>query len=148
MPNLAPDRYEAGTLNTVGITGLGAGVEFVQQTGIDKIRVHERQLTQQLITGLRSIDRIEIYGPSNPDERVGVISFNIRGMDSGEVGFILDQVFGIAVRVGLHCAPLAHKTLSTLEKGSVRVSFSYFNTPEEVNQLVAAINEIVREYSN
>lgn len=148
MPHLVPDRYEAGTLNTVGIVGLGAGVEFIQHTGIDKIGAYERELTKQLITGLRKIDRIDIYGPSDPNERVGVISFNIRGMDSAEVGFILDQVFGIAVRVGLHCAPLAHKTLGTLEKGSVRASLSYFNTREEVNQLIAAIKEIVREYSD
>lgn len=146
MPRLIPDRYEAGTQNTVGIAGLGAGIKFVMQTGVEKIAAHERALTRHLIEGLRSIKRVEIYGPQEPDDKVGVISFNVRGMDSSEVGFILDQVYGIAVRVGLHCAPLAHKTLGTFQRGTVRVSFSYLNTLEEVNQLISAIQEIIREY--
>ena len=146
MPHQLPDRYEAGTQNTVGIAGLGAGVEFIQQTGIDNIFAHEQTLTEHLITGLRGTNRIEIYGPRELDERVGVVSFNIQGMDASEVGLILDQVYNIAVRVGLHCAPLAHKTLGTLEKGSLRASFSFFNTEEEVDQLISAVHEIIREY--
>ncbi|MGI6551109.1 MAG: aminotransferase class V-fold PLP-dependent enzyme [Syntrophomonadales bacterium] len=146
MPHQLPDRYEAGTQNTVGIAGLGAGVEFIQQTGIDNIFAHEQSLTEHLINGLRGTNRIEIYGPRELDERVGVVSFNIQGMDASEVGLILDQVYNIAVRVGLHCAPLAHKTLGTLEKGSLRASFSFFNTEEEVDQLISAVHEIIREY--
>ena len=146
MPHLLPDRYEAGTQNTVGIVGLGAGIEFVKQTGIEKILVHEQSLTRHLLDGLRKISRIEIYGPQDSQKRVGVISFNVKGMDASEVGFILDQVYGIAVRVGLHCAPLAHRTLGILDKGSVRTSLSYFNTREEIDQLISAVNDIVLEY--
>ena len=94
---------------------------------------------------IEAISRIKIYGPPNPEDRVGVVGFNIEGVDSTEVAFILDQVYGIAVRAGLHCAPLAHKTLGTLEKGLVRVSFSIFNTHKEVDQLISALHEIVRE---
>ncbi|MGI6512852.1 MAG: aminotransferase class V-fold PLP-dependent enzyme [Syntrophomonadaceae bacterium] len=146
MPHLIPDRYEAGTLNTVGIAGLGAGIDFVQQTGMEKIAAHERELTRHLMVEIKDISRIKIYGPPNPEDRVGVVGFNIEGVDSTEVAFILDQVYGIAVRAGLHCAPLAHKTLGTLEKGLVRVSFSIFNTHKEVDQLISALHEIVREY--
>lgn len=146
MPHLIPDRYEAGTLNTVGIAGLGAGIDFVQQTGMEKIAAHERELTRHLMVEIKDISRIKIYGPPNPEDRVGVVGFNIEGVDSTEVAFILDQVYGIAVRAGLHCAPLAHKTLGTLEKGLVRVSFSIFNTLKEVDQLISALHEIVREY--
>ena len=146
MPHLIPDRYEAGTQNTVGIAGLGAGAEFVMRTGLDKIAAHEKSLTGHLMEGLKSINRIEIYGPPASDDRLGVISFNIQGMDSSEVGFILDQVYHIAVRVGLHCAPLAHKTLGTFKKGTVRASFSYLNTQDEVDRLISAIRDLIHEY--
>jgi len=146
MPNIIPDRYEAGTLNTVGIAGLGAGIEFVRETGLEKIAAHERELTRHLMEEIEAISRINIYGPPDPEDRVGVVSFNIEGIDSSDVGLILDQVYGIAVRTGLHCAPLAHKTLGTLEQGLVRVSFSIFNTHEEVDQLISALYEIIREY--
>ncbi len=146
MPHLVPDRYEAGTLNTVGIAGLGAGIDFVRQTGMEKIAAHERELSRHLIEEIKDLSRITIYGPLDPKDRVGVVCFSIEGVDSTDVGFILDQVYGIAVRAGLHCAPLAHKTLGTLEKGLVRVSFSIFNTHEEVDQLISALYEIMREY--
>jgi len=142
MPEFTPDRYEAGTLNTVGIAGLGAGIRFVMETGMERIAAHERDLTRQLLHGLSRINGIKLYGPFEPEDRVGVVSFNLEGISSSEAGLMLDQVYGIAVRVGLHCAPLAHQTLGTLADGSIRVSFSYFNTPEEVDQLLWALREM------
>lgn len=146
MPHLIPDRYEAGTLNTVGIAGLGAGIEFVRQTGMEKIAAHERELTRHLLDEIKNMSRIRTYGPPDLKNRVGVVSFSIQGVDSTDVSFILDQVYGIAVRAGLHCAPMAHRTLGTLEEGLIRVSFSIFNTHEEVDQLISALYEIMREY--
>jgi len=146
MPHLIPDRYEAGTLNTVGIAGLGAGIEFVRQTGMEKIAAHERELTRHLLDEIKNMSRITTYGPPDLKNRVGVVSFSIQGVDSTDVSFILDQVYGIAVRAGLHCAPMAHRTLGTLEEGLIRVSFSIFNTHEEVDQLISALYEIMREY--
>jgi len=142
QPNTRPDRYESGTLNTPGIAGLLAGVEFVLQQGVDRIREKEWELTQYTLEKLADIPGIEIYGPDPHVERVAVISFNITGMDAAEVAYILDQEYGIAVRSGFHCTPLAHETAGTVEIGAVRVSFGYFNTREQVDQFIMAIKEI------
>lgn len=142
QPETRPDRYESGTLNTPGIAGLLAGVEFVLKTGVEEIRKREWELTQYALTRLREITGIEIYGPSMEMERVSVIPFNLEGMDASEVAYILDQEYGIAVRAGYHCTPLAHETAGTMETGAVRLSFGYFNTKKEVDFLIQALTEI------
>jgi cysteine desulfurase / selenocysteine lyase len=142
MPDFAPDRYEAGTQNTPGIAGLGAGVEFLLEQGIEQIRAHELALLRQLMDGLATIDGLTIYGPRDPARKTGVVLFTIDGVDPAEIGDRLDQEFGIAVRVGLHCAPQAHRTLGTFPIGGVRMSPGYFNTAEEIDRAVEAVSRI------
>ena len=142
QPATRPDRYESGTLNTVGIVGLGAGVDFVLETGIDQIRKKEAHLTFELIRCLDEFEGVTLYGQNKEVERAAVVSFSIDGLDASEVAFILDQEYGIAVRSGFHCTPLGHETVGTIDQGSVRASFGYFNTEEDVYALVRAIKDI------
>jgi len=145
MPDFAPDRYEAGTQNTPGIAGLGAGVEFLLERGVNEIRAHEVALMRRLMDGLASIDGLTIYGPRDPAQKTGVVLFTFDGVDPAEIGDRLDTEFGIAVRVGLHCAPQAHRTIGTFPAGGVRMSPGFFNTAEEIDRTVAAVGQIARE---
>lgn len=142
QPDVRPDRYESGTLNTPGIAGLLAGVEFVMKLGVEEIRNKEWELTKYTLQRFEDLPGIEVYGPSYKIERLAVISFNLIGIDAAEVAYILDQEYGIAVRSGYHCTPLAHETAGTAETGAIRISYGYFNTKEEVDQLIIAIKEI------
>ncbi len=144
QPETLPHGFESGTLNTPGIAGLGAGISFVLEQGIAKIWKKEEFLTQNLIQGLKRIKGIRIYGPGKMEERVPVVSFNVESMDPAEVGFLLDDLYDILVRTGLHCAPHAHRTLGTFPAGTVRVSLGFFNTAEEIRALLRAIHEITR----
>ena len=142
VPETLPERFEAGTRNTPGIGGLGAGVEFVLREGVEKIRRHEAGLAERLTRGLLNIEKVTVYGPRDSGRQVGVVSFNIIGKDPSDVGFVLDSSFGIMARVGLHCAPDAHKTIGTFPQGTVRLSPGYFNTIEEVDVVVDAVKKI------
>jgi cysteine desulfurase family protein len=142
QPDFLPDRYESGTLNTLGLAGLKAGVDFVAATGVGKIRKHEEELASRLIEGLERIPGVTVYGPREWTRRVGIVSFNLEGLTSSELASRLDEAFGICVRSGLHCSPLAHRTAGTLQGGTVRVGFSYMNTFEDVDRLLEALREI------
>ncbi|MBI5190682.1 MAG: aminotransferase class V-fold PLP-dependent enzyme [Nitrospirae bacterium] len=148
MPDFLPDRYEAGTLNTPGIAGLGAGCEFIVSEGIARIRSHEVALCKRLMEGLAGVPGMKLYGVDDPWARASVVSFNIignvEGMDPASVGDRLDSEFGIAVRVGIHCAPDAHKTMGSYPTGAVRMSPGYFNTAEDIDKAVEAVAEIAR----
>jgi len=146
QPRTRPDRYESGTPNTPGIAGLGAAVKFIEEVGIGSIRKKEDKLTHRLLTGLRKTKGVKIYGPSEDQPRAPVVSFNIDGAGSNEVAFALDKAFEIASRSGLHCAPDAHKTIGTLEEGTVRLSIGYFNTEEEIDAALEAVGHIAAEY--
>lgn len=144
QPSMSPDKFEAGTANGPGIVALGAGCEFVMETGIDNIKEHENRLKNKMIERLRDRENIILYGPL--DENQGpVISMNIESMDSSIFAMELDRRYNIATRAGIHCAPLAHKALGTVEKGAVRFSFSYFNTMDEVEQAIDAVLELSEE---
>ena len=142
QPDNMPERLESGTLNGPGIAGLLKGVKFVRETGIENIRRHETTLTTHLIEGLSQIQGLTIYGYSTPSQNVSVISFTLEGIDSGELGDVLENTFGIISRTGLHCAPLAHKALGIYPSGTVRLSPGYFNTIEDMDYAVNAISEI------
>lgn len=142
QPEIVPDRYESGTHNTPGIAGLNEGVKFILEKGIDNIRLHEEELCQYMLDKLEEVPNIKIYGTKDSKKRAAVIAINIGDMDSGEITFILDSEYDIATRSGIHCAPLAHKTLGTLEQGAVRFSLGYFNTKEEIDKAVDALKEI------
>ncbi len=144
QPREMPERFESGTLNVPGIAGLLAGVEFIRQTGIEAIARHENELTKHLLAGLAGIPGITVHGaPSGL--RAPVISFSIAGRDPSTVGFRLDAEFGISVRVGLHCAPMAHRTIGTFPVGTVRVSPGYFTTATDIDTFLAALKEIVAD---
>ncbi|WP_069650888.1 aminotransferase class V-fold PLP-dependent enzyme [Caloranaerobacter ferrireducens] len=145
QPEMLPDKFESGTPNTPGIVGLGAGIKFILKTGIDNIRKHEEELTEYFIEELKEIDKVKIYGPCDVKKQAPVVSINLGEEDSSEVSYILDRVFNIAVRPGLHCAPLAHKTIGTFEQGVVRFSIGYFNTHEDIEEAIKAIREIAKE---
>lgn len=142
QPDLTPDKYESGTHNTPGIVGLNEGVKFILETGIDNIRAHEEELCQYMLDRLREVPNIVIYGPKDSKKRAAVISINIPKIDSGEITFLLDSEYNIATRSGIHCAPLAHKTLGTIEQGAVRFSLGYFNTKKDIDEAVKALKEI------
>lgn len=145
QPEMMPDKLESGTPNTPGIAGLKEGVRFVRSIGVEKIRKHEKELTNLLINGLKGLPNTIIYGPDDINERVGVVSICINGIDSGEVSYILDKAFDIATRSGLHCSSLAHKTIGTLKTGTVRFGIGYFNTEEEIEKAIKAVGIISKQ---
>lgn len=145
-PRFMPDKFEAGTLNLPGIAGLHASLTWLLQQGIDKIRTHELTLTQQFLDGLQQLEAqklLRIIGKRNCTDRVGVVSVSTEKMDIAELAFILADKYGIATRVGLHCAPNAHKTLETYPTGTLRFSFGWHNTVEEVNDALQALKEVL-----
>ncbi|MGI1658430.1 MAG: aminotransferase class V-fold PLP-dependent enzyme [Desulfitobacterium sp.] len=142
QPEESPERYESGTLNTPGIAGLGAGIEFIRQEGLEKIREKENSLIRQLMLGLAKIPSVILYGPEPTVERAPVLSLNLEGREPSEVSYLLDRLYGIASRPGLHCAPDAHRTLGTFKHGTVRLSLGYFNTSQEVDACIEAIRKI------
>ncbi len=144
QPTIMPDRLESGTPNTPGIAGLAAGLEFIFKTGMENIRRHEQELTDLLIRELRNIPGLKIYGPGDSRLMTAVISFNIAGIDCGEVSLLLDQNYGIITRSGMHCAPLAHQTIGTAELGACRISPGFFNTTDEVQKVIEALRHIAR----
>jgi len=142
QPTGFPERFESGTLNTPGIAGLKAGLEFVRETGIETIRRHELALAERAREGLMSLPGVRVYGPVDIEHRSSVVSFTVDGMDPSQLGFTLDQEFGIEVRVGLHCAPEAHRTIGTFPSGTVRISPGYFSTPDDIDAFLAAMRDI------
>ncbi len=142
QPENLPERLESGTLNLPGIAGLRAALHFLQQTGIEQVHLKETHLTAKLLRGLQKIERIKIYGSDNAMLRLGAISFNLEDRDPAEVAFLLDHEEQISVRVGLHCAPDAHRSIGTYPAGTIRVSPGYFTTDEEIDRFLQAMNRI------
>jgi cysteine desulfurase family protein len=145
QPDFLPDRCESGTPNAVGLAGLQVGVRWVLAQGVDVIRAHEVALAQRLIEGLQSIPGVAVYGTLDAELQTATISFNVAGIASSEMGLRLDDEHGIMCRVGLHCAPAAHRTIGTFPGGTVRFGLSGFNTVDEVETALAAIEALARE---
>ncbi len=143
QPDVLPDRFESGTLNVHGLAGLQAGIEWVIEKGVEKIRKHEMGLFESLVEGLKGISKVRVFADlERIDKRVPVVSFVIEGMDAAQVSSVLDREFGIASRPGLHCAPWAHKAYGTYPKGTVRFSLGPFNSEEDVKLAVDAVKSI------
>ena len=142
QPEILPDALESGTLNTPGIVGLGEGIKFINSFGLENIRKYKSLLIEQIYDGLSSINGVIIYSKKEASNNSGIVAFNFEEVESTEVSYVLDKVYGIASRAGLHCAPLAHQTLGTLKSGAVRLSVGCFNTKDEINILLKALKEI------
>lgn len=142
QPRLLPHLLEGGTPNTLGVAALRSGLRFVTGEGLDKIRGHEQRLLARLTESLKENPRIRLYGSLDPHRRVGSVALNREGYTSSEVGVILDNSFEIAVRPGLHCAPYLHRHLGTAPEGAVRISPGYFNTEEDVDRCLSALEQL------
>jgi cysteine desulfurase/selenocysteine lyase len=143
QPDSLPEKYESGNHNVPGLIGLGAALQYIERTGLDRLRAHELELTGRLLAGLQSIASVTVYGPVEPAQRVGVVSFNVEGYNPQEFASLLDSAYQVQVRAGLHCAPLMHHALGTLSGGgTVRMSVGAFSTPEEIDRAVEAVREI------
>jgi cysteine desulfurase family protein len=141
-PDFLPDLFEAGTANTVGLAGLDAGVRWVLGHGVDAIRSHQRLLIQRMTNPLQEIPNVSVYGPADADRQMAPVSFNVDGMEPSEVGRRLDYDYGVLCRVGLHCAPAAHRTIGTFPEGTVRLAVGAFTTTQDIDRAVAAVGEL------
>lgn len=144
QPQELPVLLEAGTMNVAGIRGLSAGIDYVNSLGVASIHEHLLNLSNHFVSGIKDLSNVQLYGQFNA-KRCGVVSLNIIGIDSATVSDCLWEDYGIAIRPGYHCAPLMHEALGTKEQGTLRFSFSSFNTLEEVDIAINAISELSKE---
>lgn len=142
QPSIMPTHLEAGTLNGHGIAGLNAGIEFINKIGMKKIREKEENLMWRFYNKVKELPHIKIYGDFSKKERCPIVTLNIDNYDSGDIAEELLN-YGVATRAGGHCAPLMHEALGTTEQGAVRFSFGYFNTEEEVDEVIKIIKNII-----
>jgi cysteine desulfurase family protein len=144
QPDDWPTRLEAGTLNAHGLAGLSAALDFLSDTGLDKIRERETALAARFYAAVREIPGVTVYGDFDAPVRAPIVSLNVRDYDSGEIADALAERCGIAVRPGAHCAPRLHRALGTEKRGAVRFSFGYYNTEAEADAAAAAIKELAK----
>lgn len=145
VPEFMPDRFEAGTMNLPGIAGLHAGLCWLSENGIDTVHRKELALTEQFLDGLEPLERsgqIRIIGKKDGNGRTGVVSIQTLQKELSQAAYELDAEYGIMTRVGLHCAPSAHQTLGTYPTGTIRFSFGFWNTPQQIETAVKALGEI------
>ncbi len=142
MPSELPDKYESGTLNLPGIIGLHAALSHLEQVGIDKIHEKKMQLTAYFLEQLKQFSNIRVVGKATIEGRVAVVSLDFLKEDNAIIAFELEQGYGIMTRVGLHCAPTAHRSLGTYPQGTVRFAFSAENTKEEIDICIQAFHEL------
>lgn len=145
IPAFMPDRFEPGTPNLPGIMGLRAGLLWLKETGMEKVRVHEEALTRHFLDGLKPMEEaglLRIVGKQTEKGRTGVVSVQTLTVPLAQAAFALDSQYGIQTRVGLHCAPSAHKTLGTFPEGTIRFSFGWFNTQDDADEALRAMREV------
>lgn len=145
QPMEYPTRLEAGTLNSHGLAGLGAALDFLQQTGPDTIRAREQALARRFYEAVHALPGVRIYGDWSAAQRAAIVALNLGDLDSGEVSDELWERFAIATRPGAHCAPRLHEALGTAQQGAVRFSWSYFNTEAETDAAAQAVALLARE---
>ena len=142
QPSEYPTRLEAGTLNSHGIAGLSAAVDFIRETGISTISLKENTLMRRFYEGVVQIEGVTVYGDFSASQRTAIVALNIRDYDSGAVSDELSEKYDIATRPGAHCAPRLHRALGTKAQGAVRFSFSWFNTEAEIDEAIRAVEEL------
>ncbi len=144
QPEYVPDKLESGTPNIVGIAGLHAGIKWLLDKGIEAIQQYKKDLTRSLIDGLSNIPAIKLYGTHDLDKRTAIVSFTVPGRQVSEIGLMLDEQHDILTRVGLHCAPAAHRTIGTFPEGTVRLAPGVFTTQEDIAKTISAIAKVTR----
>ena len=142
QPDYYPNHLETGTSNVSGIAGLRAAIKFLNREGIDNIHNKEKELTKYALQRLETVKDIEIYWPKDCEKILSVISFNIKNKRPEDISTILDQKYDIMLRAGLHCAPTAHSVINTKDRGSLRIGIGYFNTKDDIDKLVEALNNL------
>ena len=145
QPMEYPTRLEAGTLNSHGLAGLGAALDFLRSTGPETIRAHEDALARQFYEGVRNLPGVKVYGNFAAPRRAAIVALNIGDEDSSEMADELAERFSIATRPGAHCAPRLHRCLGTEDQGAVRFSWSWFNTEAETDAAIAAVATLAEE---
>ena len=145
QPDFLPDKFECGTLNIPGIVGLSASINYIKSVGINTIYEHNSNLLKYFLSELQNISKVKVYGDLSGNNSTTCVSINIENLDSSETGYYLDCE-GIKTRCGLHCSPLAHKTIGTYPNGTVRLSLSYFTTKQEIDYTLSVINKITSNY--
>jgi cysteine desulfurase family protein len=148
QPDFLPDRFESGTPNSIGLAGLAAGIRFILDTGIARIHEKEQALTRRFLEGAEKIPGVTVYEPHQGQPRTSVVSFTIDGLTPSDVSFELDEQFAILSRPGLHCAPAAHRTIGTFPQGTVRFSFGFFNTEDEIDASLDALRQLTGQFKN
>jgi cysteine desulfurase / selenocysteine lyase len=142
QPDFMPDKFESGTPNIIGIAGLAEGCRYLLNHGVESIYEHDKKLLGIFLNELSGIRGIQLYGLETADNHTAVLSVNIDGMDSSQLGTVLEEKYGIQTRIGLHCAPLAHKTLNTFPHGTVRFSWGWATREREIVKAAATLNKI------
>ena len=145
IPDFLPDRFESGTLNLPGIIGLHQALVYLKEAGIDNMRNEKMEITKYFLEQVKEIEGVKVAGKKTVEGRLGVVSIDFEGFDNSIVSFYLSSKYNIMTRVGMHCAPRAHKTLKTFPQGTVRFTFSHFNTKEEVDVCINAIKTILSD---
>jgi cysteine desulfurase / selenocysteine lyase len=144
QPDFAPDRFEAGSHNSIGIAGLLAALRFIRERGVAALREHELRLCERLAAGLERCEGVKIFGPRKAEQRTGVFTIRVPGLEPAELAAILEEQFGVLTRSGLHCAPWAHRCIGTDSTGgATRLSIGAFTTEQDVDYVCAAIAEVI-----
>lgn len=144
QPDFMPDKYESGTPNAIGFAGLNAGLTFIFQQTLTAIRAREESLTARFLEGLKALgDDVTVYGPNDPSRQTAVVSFNLKNFSSSDAALYFEEEHGILCRPGLHCAPSAHRVIKSFPQGTVRFSFSFFNTSMDVDAAIYAVQSLM-----
>ncbi len=145
QPEFLPDRFESGTPNSIGLAGLLAGLQFIKSHALDALREQETSQLARLIIGLSNLPNVRLFGPRDPSRQVPVVSFTLDGMRVSDIGFRLDEEYGILCRPGLQCSPAAHRTLGTFPHGTVRLSPGPFTKDREIESVLEAVERLSAE---
>ena len=144
QPESMPDKFECGTQNMPAIAALGMGVRFVKKIGLETIIGHEQLLSEYFVNEIKNIKKINVIGTPFTKDRTGTVSITVDGADANVISQKLSDDYMIATRSGLHCAPEAHRTLKTIDGGTIRFSFGFFNNKREIDRAVFALNTIIK----
>jgi cysteine desulfurase family protein len=142
QPDFLPDRYESGTLNAMGIVGLGAAAAYLQEVGVDRVRDRLTELGRRFRDGLAGVEGVTLHSPADPADSVGIASLNVEGVPCATVARLLDDEWGVMTRAGLHCSPAAHRSLGTAPEGTLRFSWGNVTSDRDIDVAIEAVRTI------